>query len=567
MARCAFAAAVGIWLSIVGGAPGFVSEVRAAVEIEALVRTGDLVPGRPGFGDLTIQSIEASGVAVDGTIVFMARVADSNGFSSTGIWKRLPGGGIVRVVSQGDDALDFGFSNVIDSVDDSLVSLAPGGRVAFWASLGGAPPTPFALFVSALGTPAGTVVAGEQLSANGSGAGAEFAFFNSFRSNGSGGVVFSGVTRIPPSPIERGNVWISPGGINLEIALFPPPSGFESRFEWSSNVQVSSVTPDGSVDILGDGALQNPALPQVVPETAWIVANGFNEPTVEIFGAEDVPGILNHRVFEVLDVATNSSRTSVLAVAAEATDTLARTNALYVGQSGNGVPVSSLFSASRAGFFSTSGPPRLRAGEPAPGTGGLNFETFEDVAISDGGQIAFAARIFDPSQQGSSQEPLGLWIESAGGLEMVLLQNRPIEIDGVPTAPISSFRLESAGFDGEGRLVVPALLSEVGDSSLLLRVRAFLPGRPIVNINGRVRRKVRRPTVVIRGSVAADLPVVRTEFRSGVQRGFRATRGLEVWQARARLRVGRNVVRFRATDREGNASAVRRVGVRRLERR
>jgi len=535
----------------------------ASVEVEILARSGDLVPGRPEQGVLRIRHIGSAVPELDGSVVFTAEVEDSNGFASTGVWRRAPNGTFTRVVSRGDDALDFGaFSEVIEGVDVETLAVLADGRVAFDASLGGAPPGPFALFLSSFGAPAGTVVAVADQPANGSGTGAEYRFFTGVAGSGPNHLMYSGVTRVLPSTDERGNVWSSPGGNGLDTAYFPTViSG--THFVWSPRVLVTSERPGEAVDVIGDGALQTVGTPVSPTVPAWVTTDRFFNQRAEIFGPEPAPGIPGSEVDEVLDVATNKSGRSVLSVrllTGGGSDV-----ALYVGPSGQGVPLLNATSGAVEGFFLTSGPPRLRMGVTGPGTGGLEFDAFGEVAIADNGRIAFTAHVFDPSESGSSQEVPGIWMEGESGFELVAFKRLPLRLGREFTAPVQ-FVGDELNFDAQGRLLTTVELNDAADTSLLIRVRAFDPRRPIVRVNGPQRRTVSRASMNLRGRVRAELPVERVELRSTAQNRFRSAKGLETWRARVRLREGRNVIRIRATDVENNRSQIQRVIITRLVR-
>lgn len=548
---------------------GGTSTVVAEVETEILLRSGDVLPSRTGALIFTIETLRAVDVAGDGTIVFFAEAKDSLGFPLTGIWKRLPNGQVEAVATDGDDVLDFGLSDVVTGVDDSLVSVSENGRVGFLAGLQGAPQTPFALFLTEAGTPVGSFVAGQAFEISGSGTDAEIDQFFSFATTPGGGIVFSGSTISPSDSTPRGNVWISPGGIGAETALFPPSSGSESRFKWTTDVQVGSVLGDGTIDIFGRGTLENPVLPAPSPESTWIVTNSVGESRVEIFGPEPAPGIPGNQVAAISDVATNSSRVSAVAVTTD-DGASTETDAIYVGPSGNGVPVLNLFSVTVHGFLNTSGPPQIRKGDVAPGTDGLAFETLDLVKIAEDGRIAVQGRVFDPSQQGSAQEPTGIWIEGSSGLELILLEGRPFQVGQLTFLPATDINFDNAAFDSQGRLVASVGIGDASNTHLLLRSQVVLPSpdvvpsrRPVVRVKGRLRRTVRRSPIILRGRVIADVAIARVEFRSQVQRRFRKARGKARWQARVRLISGRNVVRIRAIDSDGNRSRVVRLIIRR----
>lgn len=538
--------------------------VHGALVCEILLSPGISLPGRTGQSPLELRSITSVSVADDGTIAFVAEVEELDfAFISRGVWKLRPNGEIVRVATRGEDVLDFGFSDVLSDIDDSTLSAAGGGRVAFFSSLEGAPPTPFALFLSEQGTPAGTFVAGEGRPAQGSGDDAVFQFFTRAVGIPSGGVAFSGASRVPGGS-DVGNVWTSPGGIGLESALFPEPSTPTTVFRWSPDVRILSVLPSNDVDILGRGRVDNPVVTPTSFESAWLVAKHGEAAKIEIIAPEAATGILGHVVESIFDVAVAPSRRSVVVLEALESSSSNRIQALYSGPSGDGTPFDEPLVGAIRGFLKTSGPPRFLQGTVAPGAGGLTFSSFQAVAIARDGRTAFEGRLFDPEEEGSSQEPVAIWIDRAGGgTELALRQNRPLRIGRQQSAPVSSFNLGDGNFDPQGRLVIPVRFSNDPERALLVRLRAFVPKRPRVRVDGPRRRSVKRPSLVLRGTVVADLPVDRVEFRTSSRRGIQTAKGRERWRLRTRLRGGRNRVLIHAFDIDGKRSPPVRVVIRR----
>ncbi len=123
------------------------------------------------------------------------------------------------------------------------------------------------------------------------------------------------------------------------------------------------------------------------------------------------------------------------------------------------------------------------------------------------------------------------------------------------------------GSDASGRVF---LFNKQDNVVRVLSPRPSAPpanARPRIRIIGDNRRTTRNKMINVRGRAFDDGRIVRVEINNRRQkRGFHPVdnpnlRGTDIWLDRTRLRRGRNVIRVRAFDVEGNKSLIDRVVV------
>lgn len=168
-------------------------------------------------------------------------------------------------------------------------------------------------------------------------------------------------------------------------------------------------------------------------------------------------------------------------------------------------------------------------------------------------------------------DPAGtLWVTDDSTHKILLFKNARLKPNGAPVDDLigqADFATETPGLsarrmngpvggalDLSGRLWVCDSAND--------RVLRFTPDevRPVVTVK-KLPRKITKAKLKIRGNARDASGIAAVRYRS--KGAFRLARGAAAWNFTTKLKPGRNKFEVQATDAAGNASALRRINVRR----